>query len=610
MRVPTSAGLFLISRVHVVTGDGRELSEADVVISGGRILRVSDQRQSVAGAVVIDGRGKTLIPGLIDAHAHLDFLSVHNAVRGWVQERFVLPRALAELVRHGVTSIRCMADPLASVLRLRRRIEAGRLLGPRLRIAGPALTARGGHPEVTLAKDNAWLRTHIARYPNSPERAREVVRVLHTAGVDHVKFIYQGGPYGPDRIELRKLPIDVARAIIAEAHRLGLRVAAHTHFSEDVDTLLAAGVDSIEHGVIEHDLTGEAMLAAWAAAGTRLVPTLSIVALFPSPDGTITVDAASRNLARAHSAGVRIVAGTDSMVGAMPANTLHEELRRMVEAGLSEAEVLRAATHDAAELLGLDDRGVVADGKAADLVLLGSNPLERIENIADIEVVFRDGALVYQAPEPARPPTLSEYHPGEPAVLEYIDRTESVLPGEVLVRYDRSRFPAEGIRTLSYREASSGQALRTEVVTSGADLVTREWTCEIPGEGTSLHASADGAQITLTGTLAGEAVSRSYPLHGQTWMQLVAFDPATFITATDQSLAFVSIGASGRGALQLTDFELTKKTGGGTSEGLTAELVMPRWRRFWGAIVEYRPESGDLRWQQIRGKKDQVLELR
>lgn len=626
MRGDASTGPFLLSRIQVLTGDGHELPEADVLIAGGRIRQISDQRLTVPGAVVIEGHGKTLIPGLIDAHTHLDFLSVRTTVHSWIQANFVLPRALQELVRHGITAIRCMADPLAPVRRIRRRIAAGRVVGPRLVIAGPALTAPGGHPEATLAKDNRWLRTRIARRLAGPEQARQAVRDLHAGGVDLIKFVYQGGPYGTERVELNQLSVEVAQAIITEAHRLELPVSAHTHYQGDVDTLVELGVDSIEHGVLEHDLAEDDGLGDWARSGARLVPTLTIAALFAGPSGELYLDRASPNLTRAHRAGVRIVAGTDSMTGAMPANSLHEELRLMVEAGMTEEEVLRAATTDAAELLGLDDRGVIAEGKVADLVLLGSNPLEQIENVSDVDMVFTDGVLVHQAPTPPRPPELSEYIVTGPDVLEYTDRTGTAVPDDAVVRYDRSRFAAEGVRTLTYLDADSDEVLRTETVISGSDLLTQEWSCEIPAEETRLHASAGLRQITLTGTLQGKSVTRSYPLRGQSWMQLLQFDAATFITSTEDELVVVSIGTSGRGALQLTDFELTKtgssRSGRGSDHAgrpgvesshpgqaeVEAELVMPRWRRFWGAVLRYHAGSGELLHEQIRGKKDQVLE--
>lgn len=604
----TAGGTFLIRKAHVVTSDGRGIENADILIREGRIQRVEQGRLEAAEAHVIDGTGKTVIPGLIDAHVHLDFLTAHGPVRRWLQTRHVLPRALGDLARHGVTTIRCMADPLAPTLRLQRRLEKGKITGPRIVTAGPALTAPGGHPEATLAKDNRWLRKRIALTLDEPDRARDAVRKLHAAGTGAVKLVYQGGLYGPERVSLRKLSGEVVVAIVDEAHRLGLPVSAHTHHQDDVAELVEIGVDSIEHGVIEREIRGEGVLRAWAGTGTRLVPTLTIAALFPGPDGALYIDVARRNLALAHEAGVKIVAGTDSMIAAMPANALHDELRRMVEAGMSEADALRAATADAADLLGLADRGVIEPGRRADLVLLGSNPLERIENLADIELVFQNGNIIHTAPAPQPAPVLTTYRPVSPPVLEFIDRTRGTVTEDAIVRYDRSRFADEGVRTVSYIDRDTGNPLRTETVHAGPDLITRQWRCEIPAERTSLHAIAEGHSITLRGKLRDESVSRTYPLRGQTWMQLPLFDPATFVTSDEQQLSIVAIGATGRGALQLTDFELTKKTttgrGGDTVE---AELVMPRWRRFWGATTHFDARTGDPIRQQIRGKKNHTV---
>lgn len=391
----------VLRNVHVFTGRGNTLDGVDVLVREGLIRESSRTRLDPRGARVIEAAGKTLVPGLIDTHVHLDFLSVRNGIHGWFQTRFALPRALEELTRNGVTTVRSMADPLAPVNRLRKRVLRGSFASPEILSAGPALTAPGGHPTSTLAKDNPWLRKHIAVTLDDPEAARAAVRRLHTAGTDLIKFVYQGGLYGPDRIRLRKLDHTIALTIIEEAHRIGLPVSAHTHCQEDVDALLSNGIDSIEHGVIEHELRGTETLQTWRLAGARLVPTLSIAALFPGPSGGLYIDTARKNLACAYEAGISVVAGTDSMIGAMPPNTLHDELRRMVHAGMCEFDTLRAATADAADLLGLRDRAVIEPGRRADMVLLRSDPLERIENIADIDLVVQDGTVIYHAPDPA-----------------------------------------------------------------------------------------------------------------------------------------------------------------------------------------------------------------
>jgi len=601
-------GSLLVRSAHLVTGDGREIDDADVLVRDGRIHTVTEDRLTAQDATVVEGEGKTLIPGLVDAHVHLDFLTVRGPFSSWLQTRRALPRALGELARNGVTTIRCMADPLAPAARLRRRVEQGRITSPSILTAGPALTAGGGHPQVTLARENRWLRQRIALTVDDPASARAAVRDLHREGADLVKLVYQGGLYGPERIRLHQLSREVVGAIVDEAHRRDLPVSAHTHYQDDVADLLELGIDSIEHGVIEHELQGEDLLRAWAHAGTWLVPTLTIAAVFPNPDGTLYIDTARGNLTRAYRAGVRIAAGTDSMIGAMPASSLHDELGRMVEAGMSEVAAIRAATADAAELLRRPDRGVVEPGRRADLVLLGSDPLERIENLTDIDLVVQNGTIIHRAPAPPPPPALATYACPDPPVLEYLDRTRGAVPHDALLRYDRSGFLQEGIRTLTYRDRRTGETLRSETVRSGPDLVTREWRCEIPAEQTTLHAIVQGHTITLTGTLGGEPVSRSHLLRGRTWMQLLLCDPATFITSDETQLRLVAIGASGRDALQLTDFELTKEATGPGGRTVEAALVMPQWRRFWGAHILFDARTGDPVRQQVRGRKSQTIE--
>lgn len=604
-------GTLVIRNVHVLTGHGSTMDGVDVLVRDGRVREVRRTRFDHLGARVIDGTGKTLVPGLIDAHVHLDFLDVRNGLHSWVQSRFALPRALGDLVRHGVTSIRCMADPLVPVNRLRKRAQKERFPSPAIFTAGPALTAPGGHPSSTLAKGNPWLRARIALTVDDQEAARTAVRKLHTAGVDLIKFVYQGGDYGPDRVRLRKLDHSIACAITEEAHRVGLPVSAHTHYQDDVDALLTMGVDSIEHGVIEHEMRGTETLRTWSRVGARMVPTLSIAAVFSGPTGEFYIDTARRNLTYAYEAGVRIIAGTDSMIGAMPANTLHDELRHMVHAGMSESDAIRAATADAADLLGLPDRGVIEPGRRADMVLLGSDPLERIENIADIDLVVQNGTVVYDDPDPPTPPTLGSYNASGPPVLEYVDLTEATVQDHATVQYDRSRFSDHGARTLSYFDRRTKALLRIETVVSDSNLVTRSWRCEIRAEQTDLSAVSDGRSISLSGMLAGSPVARSYPLRGRTWMQLLLFDAATFIISGEQHLDLIAIGASGRGALQLTDFKLSRKTSTSRAETVVeTELVMPMWRRFWGASALFDANSGDLLREQIRGKSDRTLEWR
>lgn len=599
---------YLISHVHVITGDGTQIHDADVRLKNGRIAEVAQKRLPAAHAEAIDGRGKTLMPGLIDSHVHLDFLKVRNGLHGRLWARSGLKSALRELIEHGITSVRCMGDPLHLVTRVRTRLKSRPADGPRMVIAGPVLTAPGGHPVVTVAAENKWLSKHLAVELDNPADARAAVRRLHNKGVNVIKLVYQGGRYGETGVTLGKLTGDVMAAIIDEARAVGLPVSAHTHHQDDVDTLLSVGIHAFEHGILEEDIVGGETLARWAESGTWLIPTLNIVALVRDWEGRNHLATAAANLLRVYRAGVRIAAGTDSMIGALPATSLHEELRLMVDAGLPADDVLRMATGDAARSIGLPDHGLVGPGRVADLVLLNSNPAEQIENIGDIAMVFRDGRLVHHVESP-KPLDLAPYRPGPGPVTEYVDDTKNTIDGTARVTYDTTGFDTDRIRRIEYADAASGRVLRTETVTSAPDLQTTRWTCDVPDEDTALLAERNGPNVNLSGRFNGEDVSRTYPLRGRAWMQTFLFDAAVFVISPPQRLLFVSIGTRGRGALAMTEFELTE-TGRETLDGrecVSTRLVMPQWRRFWAALGWYDVQSGELVQSHTKGKGNECL---
>lgn len=433
-----------------------------------------------------------------------------------------------------------------------------------------------------------------------------MVQALKSQGVDLIKMVYQGGHYAEFGEVINKLPKDVALAIIDEAHNQGLPVSAHTHYASDVAFLIESGVDSIEHGVLEEEAPPE-LLQVWAKKRTFLIPTLSITDVVSNANQQSYLHQASRNLGKAIKSGVRIAAGTDSMIGAMPADTLHQELRLMVTAGLTEAQAIQAATSNAAELLRLRDRGLVKAGMTADLVLLNSDPLESIENISDIALVVQDGQIVHET-KPATPVALSEYVSPASEIERFIDNTGTTFSQAVEVTIDTSAFESDGIRTLTYQDPENQQILRTETIRSDKQLRTLEWSCTVPSEKTDLRAIAHGGRISLSGTLNGNTVSRGYANRNAPWMQGLIFDAPTFITSQMESLEVISIGTSGRGALMAAAFEFTKNRHQ-TKPGEThTTLVLPQWRTFWNAKLTYDTETGSLIRYSPKGKGSMSME--
>lgn len=597
---PRSSAPLLIREAHVLVGDGGVLNDVDILIEQGNITRVESSRLDVPGARVIEARGKTIMPGLIDAHCHLDFLNTRSGFSARMQARFGLSEPSKELLRFGITSIRTMSEPPKLVLGLRNRTRTGNRVGPTMVVAGPAFTARGGHPKVTVCRDNAWLGRNMVYTPTTETEARTMVQALKSQGVDLIKIVYQGGIYAEFGEAINKLPENVALAIIDEAHKQGLPVGAHTHYAADVAFLVEAGVDSIEHGVLEEEAPAE-LLRAWAAKRTFLIPTLVITEVVKNADQQSYLPQASRNLAQAVEAGVRIAAGTDSMIGAMPADSLHQELQLMVAAGVTPTQAIQAATGNAAEVLRLHDRGLIKTGMAADLVVLNTDPLEGIESVSDIAFVVQNGQIVHET-EPAAPVALSDYAAPVDGIERFTDNTRAWFSQAVEVTIDARTFESDGVRTITYTDPESQQVLRTETLRSDKQLRTLEWSCAIPHENTNLRAVAHGGRISLSGTLNGSTVSRGYANGGTPWMQGLMFDASTFITSDMESLTITSIGTSGRGALMAAEFELTKDRRHAQPGTTQATLVIPQWRAFWNAKITYDAETGLLIEYKPKGK--------
>lgn len=583
----------ILIRGAQVIGDDDSGHVTDVLVEGGRITStitdhdVTTNPHAPSEAQVIDAAGKTLIPGLIDAHLHIDYLGVRSNLGAYLRSRRHT-QTLRDLLHNGVTSVRMMADPLPQIARLRKRSGSAKRPGPRMVIAGPALTAPGGHPEVTVCRDNPWLQKHMVRGVDNADQARSAVRSLHAQDVDLIKIVVQGGGYAEFGDRLNRLSDEATRAVLDEAHSLGLKISAHTHYQDDVAALLALGIDSIEHGVIEEDIRDDEFLRRWAESGVPLVSTLVIEDLVRNETGDAYLATANANLRRAYEAGVQIVAGTDSMAGAMSPGALHEELRLLVDAGLPPAAAIRAATRNGADLLGLDDRGRIDVGAVADLVLLNADPLDNIDASTDIALVIQNGRIVH-SPAGRQRIELSEFVvPAHPAT-RFLDTSGSAFDETVVIEVDATTFATDGTRTITYTDPVSSAVRRVETLRSEPTLSTLEWTCQIPEQGTDLIARRSGGQIELTGNFDGSEVAHTYPLRGSHWLQGMFFDLATSMSADGQSLNFIAIGTTGRGALKASEFEVTKADQAGS-----ATMVMPRWRRWWSAQLNSDLGDGSL----------------
>lgn len=393
----------------------------------GRISAVgpADSVIGPAGAQEVDLRGAYLMPGLINLHVHLcgsgkptsagaagDLIEkvVGNPVGRWYLRRTLRKNAQQQLAS-GVTTVRSVGDPGFADVWVRDAINAGRFMGPRLVTSGVGVTVPGGH--------GAGLFAHIA---TTPDEARGIVRECFAHKCDLVKLFITGGVFDAEKEGepgvLRMSP-EIAAAAVDEAHKLGMRTAAHIESPEGVRVGLEAGVDTIEHGGVLDDeliaLFRKNGVGHKSALTCTVSPALPFIELPPEMthstevqvvNGRIVYEGVVSAAKRALQDGVAVGLGTDS---ACPYVTQYDMWRELVYferiVGASRQLALHTATLGNARIIGLEDEtGSIEVGKSADLIVLDENPLDNLEALRNVRRVmvrgkFADGLKVKHLPE-------------------------------------------------------------------------------------------------------------------------------------------------------------------------------------------------------------------
>jgi imidazolonepropionase-like amidohydrolase len=399
---------------RILDGVGGVIERATVAIASGRIDRIEPRpTDGSAREGWVDLGGRTLLPGLIDAHVHLssypEALGIPPRRRGEAPlpqaiRYFALANAVRALLRAGLTTVRDVGSYDDEQLHLRAAIEAGLVSGPRVLCCGRIISATspGGH-----------VFGSMYRQADGPDEMRKAVREQLQRGADYVKILSTGArSVVLEDPEPAQMTLAEAEAVVDEAHRMGKRVASHAEGLEGCRLSIAAGVDTIEHGLALH--RDQQCLQMMAERGIVLVPTLSTfhdvadlrASLYPPvlvEQGKRQLEEAYRTLVAARQAGVTLAMGFDSAPHG--ANAL--ELVRMVDGGLTPMEGMEAATSGSAAALGRNDLGRIVPGAVADLVVVDGDPLTDIQLLTQpdrIWLVFQAGRLVagtlLDAPDP------------------------------------------------------------------------------------------------------------------------------------------------------------------------------------------------------------------
>jgi imidazolonepropionase-like amidohydrolase len=415
-----AAGLGAASANDLVVHAGRLIdgvtktprTNVSILIHDDRITAVQPGFVAPPGAQVIDLSKATVLPGLIDCHVHVtgQFDGGNPVAEAVTETRFDAAVKSTAYARRtllaGFTSVRDVGADTGVVLALKKQIAKGLIDGPRMWVSGAPLGPTGGHTDQSTGldpelSDPAWADNII----DSPEEARKAVREHKKEGVDLIKIMPSGGVLSVNDDPNRQLMADdEIKAVVDTAHALGLKVAAHAHGKQAIETAVRLGVDSIEHGSFADAQSYQLM----KQHGTYLVPTLLVAQtvydiakthpeqLNPSSAAKALAVAPriQKNLHDAYMAGVKIAFGTDQ--GLAPHGTNAREFALMVKAGMKPIDAIWAATASAADLIGdTQDIGSVQPGRYADLVAVNGDPLADVTQLERVQFVMK-GGVVYK----------------------------------------------------------------------------------------------------------------------------------------------------------------------------------------------------------------------
>jgi imidazolonepropionase-like amidohydrolase len=407
-----NAETYAIQAGHLIVDAAKpELGASTVIVENGRVSRVENGFTAPAGAIVVDERSRTVMPGMTDAHVHLTSTSGEPWYTGFTIKRSVpykttlgLTHAL-EMARAGFTTVRDLGGETSAVIAVRDAVAEGRFPGPRIKVSGAPLSIIGGHaddatglpPELAGAINEAHLNPSVC---TGALECQKVVRQLAAAGVDVIKIMATGGVLDPGARGLEQHFTDEEmKAICDMAHASGLKVAAHAHGAKGIDAAVRAGVDSIEHGTF----VDEQGIKDMKARGTYYVATLMAFSGVKNLIGTGKLPPESeakaqqtfavwgKGLNMAYRAGVHIALGTDSAVA--PHGLANKEVELMVtKGGMSPRDALIAATKGGPDLMNLSsETGTLDPGKSADLIAVEGDPLVDPTAVQHVDYVMVRG---------------------------------------------------------------------------------------------------------------------------------------------------------------------------------------------------------------------------
>jgi imidazolonepropionase-like amidohydrolase len=388
---------------------GRVVEEPVIVITDGRVASVVGRGGArpviPAGATRIDLPGKTLLPGLIDMHVHLDSNPRYGGYSGlqftdqfWTVQGVANARAMLEA---GFTTVRNVGSDNYSDVAYKQAIDEGLISGPRIVPAAHSLGATGGHCDQTYLPPSFAARGKAVG--DGPLELRTRVREQRKYGAEVIKVCATGGVFSRNTEPgQQQLSEEELRAIAEEARQWGLRTAAHAHGAAGIKAAIRAGIDTIEHASLVDDegirLAAQRQQPVWFSMD---IFNTDYTQAEGKKNGVLEdnlrkdreiAQIQRDNFRKAHRAGVKMVFGSDA--GVMPHGTAGGQFATMVQYGMTPMEAIQAATRNAAQALGRErDVGAIAAGRYGDLIAVDGDPLADVRTLQDVDVVIKGGRI-------------------------------------------------------------------------------------------------------------------------------------------------------------------------------------------------------------------------
>jgi len=387
---------------------GKMLDNVTIAIEGDKVTGVSSGQNSPAenqaGARVINLPNATLLPGLIDAHTHLTFdpnFGYQELGVSIPKEALIGAKNARITLEAGFTTVRNVGASGYTDIALRDAVNEGMVPGPRIMASGPALSITGGHCDQNLLPYEWHAKSDGAA--DGVEGVQHKVREIIKYGADVIKVCATGGVLSKgDDPRASQYTLEEMKAIVADAHRLGRKVAAHAHGAQGIAWASEAGVDSIEHGSYIDD----AGIAMMKKNGTYLVPTqylsdwmrenavkIGLPPMYATKMKEVTA-VSRQNIKKAFNAGVKIAFGTDAAV--YPHGLNAHEFAVYVQIGMTPLQAIQTATINAADLLGWSKVGAVETGSFADIIAVAGDPLKDVTLLQSPVFVMKGGTVYVQ----------------------------------------------------------------------------------------------------------------------------------------------------------------------------------------------------------------------